>query len=309
MALNNSESAKTAAIPTYVANGAFTKVYGTGSARLDHQRQPAALGDRAGAVDRGLQVGSADPAVERGAADLAEHPAGRRRRSNSRMQVSANVGGSSFNEVTFYAKTGSGGWKPIGTDDTRPYRVFHDVSSIEDGKPVAYRAVVRDNAGHTRVSAGSGRSSRRPSSPSSCRPKAPACSARSRSGSLADPERATHVVRIQRQPERRRLADGARPTARRRSTVYYDDLSDVPVGTAIQYRAILREPDGTRVVSAVRTVNRAAPGPLVTSVTMAGSACSRDRLPGRLGPGLRGQPPDLRHQRRAVEGDLHASGR
>ena len=54
--------------------------------------------------------------------------------TNSRMLVSAGVSGSSFNEVTFYAKVGNGGWKSIGTDDTRPYRVFHDVSSIKDGR-------------------------------------------------------------------------------------------------------------------------------------------------------------------------------
>ena len=72
--------------------------------------------------------------------------------TNSRMLVSANVGGSSFNEVTFYAKVGNGEWKSIGTDDTQPYRVFHDVSSIPDGKQVTYRAVVRDNAGHQRLS-------------------------------------------------------------------------------------------------------------------------------------------------------------
>ena len=69
------------------------------------------------------------------------------------MKVSANVGGSSFNEVTFYARVQGGAWRPIGTDDTRPYRVFHDVSAVPDGQRVAYRAVVRDNAGHTRVSA------------------------------------------------------------------------------------------------------------------------------------------------------------
>ena len=72
---------------------------------------------------------------------------------------------------------------------------------------------------------------------------------------LADPERATHVVRIQ-----RRVNNGDWVTVRtdRSSPIYsyYDDLSDVPVGTTIQYRAILREPDGTRVVSDVRTVNR-----------------------------------------------------
>jgi alpha-amylase len=52
----------------------------------------------------------------------------------------------------------------------------------------------------------------------------------------------------------------------------------------IQYRAILREADGTRVVGPVRTVTRAAPQPLVNSVTVAGSlqseiGCSEDWLP------------------------------
>ena len=86
---------------------------------------------------------------------------------------------------------------------------------------------------------------------------------------LADPERASHVVRIQRQLHRRRVDDGA---DRQSSPIYtyLDDLSTLPVGTAIQYRAILDEPDGTRVVSAVRTVTRTAPQPLVNSVTIAG---------------------------------------
>ena len=37
---------------------------------------------------------------------------------------------------------------------------------------------------------------------------------------------------------------------------YVDDLATIPVGTAIRYRAILKEPDGTRVVSAVRSVDQ-----------------------------------------------------
>ena len=67
------------------------------------------------------------------------------------MLVSANVGGSSFNEVTSTPRSATA--REIHcTDDTRPYRVFHDVSAIPDGKQVSYRAVVRDNAGHQRVS-------------------------------------------------------------------------------------------------------------------------------------------------------------
>ena len=194
------------------------------------------------------------------------------------MRVSANVSGSSFNEVSFYAKTGKGGWKYIGTDDTRPYRVFHDVSSIEDGNPVVYRAVVRDNADHLRKS-----SMKRAVVPA---PKLTIKLPAEGAGVfgtvevrvLADPEEFSHVVRIQ-----RRLNDGAWENVRtdRSSPVYsyFEDLSTVPVGTTIQYRAILREPDGTRVVSAVRTVNRVTPQPLVESVTIAGSLQSEIGCP------------------------------
>ena len=118
--------------------------------------------------------------------------------TNSRMLVSADVSGSSFNEVTFYAKVGNGDWKSIGTDDTRPYRVFHDVYSIPDGKAVAYRAVVRDNAGHTRVSG----LRRAIVPPPELTIKLPAEDAgvfgTIEVRVLADPERASHVVRIQR---------------------------------------------------------------------------------------------------------------
>ena len=124
---------------------------------------------------------------------------------------------------------------------------------------------------------------------------------------LADPERATHVVRIQ----RREGTSGPWTTVRTDDSspiyIYYDDLADVPVGTTIQYRAILKEPDGTRVVSAVRTVNRVAPVPLVPSVTVAGTAV-RDRLPDGLGSDVRLQRPDVRHLRRPVEGHLDDSG-
>ena len=62
VALNNSESAKTAAIPTYVRT--VTSPGSTGRARSTYgRRRPAAVGDRAGPVDRGLQVGAADSRV------------------------------------------------------------------------------------------------------------------------------------------------------------------------------------------------------------------------------------------------------
>ena len=69
----------------------------------------------------------------------------------------------------------------IGTNDTRPYRVFHDVSGVPDGKLVAYRAVVRDNAGHTRVSARERVIVPKPTLILGRRPRAPTYSGRLRS--------------------------------------------------------------------------------------------------------------------------------
>ena len=150
------------------------------------------------------------------------------------MLVSANVGGSSFNEVTFYAKVGNGKWTPIGTDDTRPYRLFHDVSSIPDGTQVAYRAVVRDNANHQRTS-----------DPQDAVVPAPKLTIELPAegagvfGTIevrvtADPERASHVVRIQ----RRLPSDSDWVTVNTDDSspvyTYYDNLSTVPVGTQIQ---------------------------------------------------------------------------
>ena len=74
-----------------------------------------------------------------------------------RMAVQATVSGTGFNEVTFLARTpgakgAAGRWHAIGTDDSAPYRVFHDVADLPVGTRVQYRAVVLDNADHTRAS-------------------------------------------------------------------------------------------------------------------------------------------------------------
>jgi alpha-amylase len=200
------------------------------------------------------------------------------------MLVSANVSGSSFNEVTFCANVDNGGWKPIGTDDTRPYRVYHDLSSIQDGKDVTYRAVVVDNSGHQQLS------SAKPAVVPA--PKLTIESPAEGAGVFgtieirvtADPERASHVVRIQRKLSTD--SDWVTLKTDDSSPVYthYDNLSAVPVGTQIQYRAILDEPDGTQVISPVRTVTRTAPTPLVNSVTVAGSLQSEIGCPGDWDP-------------------------
>jgi hypothetical protein len=183
------------------------------------------------------------------------------------MQVSADVAGSSFYEVTFYARTGHGRWTPIGTDDTAPYRVFHDVAGLPAGTPVQYRAVVLDNAGHTATSRARG--ARVPAPAVTI--EAPAEGGNVRGTvevrAVADPERATHVVRFQRS-----VAGGAWTTIGRDTSspayTVFDDLAalGLAAGTQVRYRAVLTEPGGTRVTSPVRTVRYAGPPLTVATV-------------------------------------------
>jgi alpha-amylase len=270
VALNNSESEKTAAIPTYVRKGNFVKVYGSGP------QQATSNGRRL----LTLTVPPLSTVVYESADRIPRSAAAPRIRldrpavsteTNSRMLVAANVGGSSFNEVTFYAKVGNGTWQSIGTDDSRPYRVFHDISPAPDGTKVTYRAVVRDNAGQQRLSNTQDAIVPAPRLTIEAPAEGAGVFGTIEVRVTADPERASHVVRIQ----RKLPSDSDWVTVRtdRSSPVYthYDDLSSVPVGTVIQYRAILNEPDRTRVISPVRTVTRTAPQPLVNSVTVAGS--------------------------------------
>ncbi|MCA2217392.1 hypothetical protein LDL48_31780 [Wangella sp. NEAU-J3] len=187
--------------------------------------------------------------------------------SGGRIEVSADVAGSSFYEVTFYARTGAGGWTPIGTDDTAPYRVFHDVAGLPAGTGVRYRAVVLDNAGHTATSRSRGTRVPAPT----LTVEAPAENSNVRGTvevrAVADPERAGHVVRFERS-----VADGAWTTIGRDSSspayTVFDDLAPLALaaGTRVRYRAVLTEPDGTRATSAVRTVRYAGPPLAVATV-------------------------------------------
>jgi alpha-amylase len=249
VALNNAEQGASASIPTFVANSKWEKVYGDGPQRL-----------RSGS-DRELDVTLAPLSVvvyrakkkiprSHSAPSVAiDAPATGR----DRLEVGANVGGTSFNEVTFFAKTGDGGWKDIGTDDNRPYRVFHDVSDVKPGTSIAYKAVVLDNAGHTRTSA-SGSST---VLPAALTLEAPSEGQRVRGKvtvrATAVPEHATDSVEFQ------RSVDGSafEPVGTDDSSPAYtafDDTTSLPDGAHVTYRAVLTDRYGNHVTSNTRTV-------------------------------------------------------
>ena len=260
VAMNNSESTQTARVPTYIAKRTFTKIYGPGAAEVK----------TAGDTTLELTVPPLSTVVlessgriprSKSAPDISLDAPTPTQESRGRMLVSADVPGDSFYEVSFEAKVGGGSWQPIGTDDTAPYRVFHDVAALTAGTPLQYRAVVLDNAGHT---AGSQVVTGAAPTPK-LTIEVPREGANVRGTvevrAVADPERADHVVSFE-----RRIADGAWTEIGTddSSPVYtvFDDVDalDLAEGTPITYRATLHHAGGG-TVTATRSVLVAGPPP------------------------------------------------
>jgi alpha-amylase len=249
VALNNAEQPASASVPTFVANSKWEKVWGSGEQRLrsgGDKRLDVALAPLSAVVyrskkhiPRSRQAPSVSVSVPSPSAD--------------RQQVVANVGGDSFYEVTFLAKAGDGPWRDIGTDDNAPYRVFHDTSDIAPGTTVSYKAIVLDNAGHTRSSAV--RTATIP--PPEIALEAPNPGQRVRGTievrAVATPEHADYVVRFERSvnggPFTTVGSDDSSP-------VYtaFDDTSSLPDGATVAYRAVLTYASGKTVTSATRSV-------------------------------------------------------
>ncbi len=259
VALNNAEAERSAAVPTYLEREGFERVVGDGERRLRTDRggrlevTVPALGAVVYRAERRLPRSRRAPSI---ALDL---PAGPHR---DRVEVGADVGGDSFYEVTFLARGSRGGWRPIGTDDTAPYRVFHDIADRRAGSRVEYRAIVLDNGGNTRRSRSRGIRVAEPAI--AIQTPAEGGRVRGRVAVTASvvPESADDVVRFE-----RRVGDGAWTAIGTDSSspspyTVFDDVSalGLPEGTPISYRATLNG----RVTSAVRTA-RMGPPPVTTA--------------------------------------------
>ena len=259
VAVNNAEQAQTAAVPTYQPGMPFRLLYGTGPARLlsgADKRLGVTVEPLSAVVYRAaepLERSHRAPAIS--LADPGE--------LRDRAEVRAEVGGDGFAEVTFLARAGGGGWKPIGTDDNAPYRVFHDVADLAPGTRVQYKAVVLDNAGHARASqVRSG-----VVAPPAIVLEAPTDGGRVRGTvevrAVATPEHPHYAVTFQRQ-----VGDGPwTPIGTDTSSPVYtafDDTTGLADGSVVRYRAVLTYAPGKTVTSATRSVTV-----VVTPVTTA----------------------------------------
>ena len=143
VALNNAETAKTAACRRTwsTPSSSSCTARARGSVRSDRDsRLSVTVGPLSAVVYRAKRPLAH---VHRAPSISLRDPGDQMR---DRAEIRADVSGDGFNEVTFYARAGWGGWTPIGTDDNAPYRVFHDVSDFAPGTRIAYKAVVGDRA-------------------------------------------------------------------------------------------------------------------------------------------------------------------
>jgi alpha-amylase len=282
VALNNSDEPQTAAVPTYIAKRNYSLIYGdaaensrtSADGKLTVSVPPlsAVVYQSSGRIPREKTAPAVALQAPVSAAATAMSTG-----DNGRIQVTADVDGTSFYEVTFEARTPGGKWGRVGTDDTAPYRVFHNVSGLNAGTTVEYRAVVLNNAGRTSVSAS--RSAVVPDPVLAIQQPAEGTTVQGNVEvvATADPEKASHVVRFERS-----VAGGAWTaigSGDDSSPAYtvMDGLAALGLadGTEVRYRARL---DGSNVVSNVRTVAVGAV-PQPDSVTVAGSLNSEMGCP------------------------------
>ncbi|SDL51742.1 pullulanase-type alpha-1,6-glucosidase [Tessaracoccus oleiagri] len=150
---NNASASRQTSIPTF--GGTFESIHGDGGTLT------------AGSDGRlGVTVPALSTVVWRATAPLAERsdaPAVSIASPSAggvvggRAEIAASVPEADFAQVTFlWRPTGTSDWRTLGTDDNAPYRVFHDVTDLDFGTLVEYRAVLKDSSGNISASSSYG---------------------------------------------------------------------------------------------------------------------------------------------------------
>jgi glycosidase len=161
VALNNGESAGTAAVPTYSPGGVkyqqLTKAAVpsklTTAADGTLQLRVPALGFVIYRAPRPVPSSDAAPGIEitsleHGDTAVLETTVMDGHAVRDRIEVTAALDEDVFAEVTFAVREGDGEYVPIGTDDNAPYRVFFDASDVPEDTTLSFRAIVNDLSGH-----------------------------------------------------------------------------------------------------------------------------------------------------------------
>ncbi len=169
VAVNTSNDEATATFDTDSPATGFAQVYpGTGAGpTTDADGGISVTVPALGAVV--LRADAPIPAIGPHAVTIAEPAAGAE--VSGRTELRADVSPASYAEVTFAVKVGGGDYQVLGTDDSAPFSVRHDVTGIAAGTALTYKAIVADLTGalaSTTVSA----TVAEPEAPSATRPYA-----------------------------------------------------------------------------------------------------------------------------------------
>jgi glycosidase len=144
---NNSDTRKTATFDTYTPSTAFTSIFGGAGGFSSSKTGQVTVG-----VDEmSVHVYRARTKI---ASNLATNVVFLGRPSAggvlaNRAEIRASIPANTPVQASFaFRPVGTSDWQLLGTDDSPPYRVFHDVSGMAKGSLIEYRTVVKDNAGH-----------------------------------------------------------------------------------------------------------------------------------------------------------------
>jgi pullulanase-type alpha-1,6-glucosidase len=164
VAVNNSNAAKSANIPTFYPSGSqFNLLYAEGgsvasslstNANSELAVETPALGLVIYQASSPLAPSEAAPAIA--IANLTndqEAPLGVQmldgNRVPDRLEIKADVTGNVFAEVTFAVRpTGATSYTVVGVDDNPPYRVFYDASELPAGTTLEILTIANDLNGH-----------------------------------------------------------------------------------------------------------------------------------------------------------------
>jgi pullulanase-type alpha-1,6-glucosidase len=143
VAVNNAGTAQTVAVPTYSAGATFDRIYPAGG---DSRRTDAAAALPVTVPALSAVVYRARQALPRPAALSmtlsVDRPA------VTQAHVTAGITGDPTTAVAYAVRVGTGKWRLLGSAQHAPYTIDHDLTGLEGGTTLTYKAVARDSAGH-----------------------------------------------------------------------------------------------------------------------------------------------------------------
>ena len=170
VAVNTSESADSATFATDSPATGFAAVYGGGAPlTTDADGRITVAVPALGAVV--YRAAAPVPADETANGIAMAAPASGAEVAG-RTEVRAEVTPATYAEVTFAVSIDGGPYAVIGTDDSAPYAIRHDVTGLAAGTPVTYKAIVADLGGNLNAAKVTATVAEPPPPPSGTRPYA-----------------------------------------------------------------------------------------------------------------------------------------